>query len=193
MRGILVDVGCGDGRYRELFAGDCDRYIGSDIQSNRAASVAVIADAQRLPFQSMSIDTVVCTQVVNELECPELFFGECARILTVGGHLILTTPFFWRVMDTPTDGYRFTSKGLGQLASRVGLEVVQIQPRGGFWATIGQMTSLYLAAMIGRGPGRQAAGVLCGLIQSVAMVLERLHQDHRQTLGYLLVARRVGG
>jgi SAM-dependent methyltransferase len=190
--GVMLDVGCGDASYRAIFETRIDCYIGADYIAGPNRSVQVLADAQALPFASRSVDTILSTQVLDELEAPDRFFGECLRVLRPGGYLICTVPFFWRTMDGAIgDYYRFTSKGLRMLSARAGLQVVSITPRGGFWATGGQMASLYLATLIGRrGPARMASSLVSGLVQSLALLAESIHHDYRQTLGYVLVARR---
>ncbi len=194
--GVVLDVGCGRRTYRHLFEGRIGRYIGCDIAAEGPARLAegalgVVCDAQALPFRPGSLDTVLSTQVLNELDEPALFFAECRRALREGGHLVLTAPFFWRTLDSGGDCYRFTAKGLARLALRHGFEVVALEPRGGYWATAGQMLSLYLYSLVGRGPAGAAAGVVCGMLQSAARALDGLHRDVRQTLGHTLVARKV--
>ncbi len=53
----------------------------------------VEADMLRpLPFEDESFDYVLCQEGIEHIESPLSFTRECARILRVGGKLILTTP-----------------------------------------------------------------------------------------------------
>jgi SAM-dependent methyltransferase len=188
VRGVVVDMGCGDGRYRSLFERDARVYIGCDISAKSAADVR--CNAEMLPFARDSIDTVVAVQVLDDLRQPARFFAGASDALKPGGHLLVTAPFFWRLHDLPNDYHRFTAPGLEALATEAGFEVVSLEPRGGFWATSGQMLSLYVWSLIGRGFFKPLASLVCGVIQLFAVGLDALHRDTRQTLGYTLVARK---
>lgn len=188
IRGVVLDAGCGDGRHRAFLEAHGGTYVGVDAAPGSAA--AVRADVTRLPFRDESFDTVVSVQVLDDLKEPERFFASARRVLRPGGHLVLTAPFFWRVHDLPHDYFRFTGPGLAMLATGNGFEVASLEPRGGFWATGGQSTSLYFWGLLGRGPLKPLATALCVLIQSLALLLEAVHSDTRQTLGYTLVARK---
>lgn len=50
------------------------------------------ADGGRLPFAGGSFETLVCSEVLEHLEAPGRFLGECRRVLAPGGTLVLTTP-----------------------------------------------------------------------------------------------------
>jgi len=189
--GVVLDAGCGDGRHRSLLASRARLYVGCDMAPKPGVSVR--ADVAAMPFGDSSIDTVVSVQVLDDLPEPARFFESAARVLKPGGHLVLTAPFFWRTHDLPHDYFRFTAAGLTWLAERHGFEVVCLDPRGGFWATSGQMTSLYFWSILGRGPAKPVATAFCTFIQALALLLEGVHHDPRQTLGYSMVARKLAG
>jgi len=185
-------VGANRSPHAALFRDRVDRYLGCDLQPAASPYLRIVGAAEHLPIVDASIDTVLCTQVLDDLPEPAALFEEVHRVLAPGGHLILTAPFFWRLHDLPHDYFRFTAPGLRSLCDRSGLTLIVLAPRGGFWATAGQMLSLYVWSVLGRGwAGRGLARSICGPIQTAALGLERLHADYRQTLGYTLVARKA--
>ncbi len=54
----------------------------------------IVADAQRLPFRSCSVDEIYAAHVIEHLEDPLQFLKECARVLRRGGTVTIETPNF---------------------------------------------------------------------------------------------------
>ena len=57
-----------------------------------AGAGLVCGDAMRLPFRSGTFETVVASEIIEHVGSPEAMMSECARVLTPGGTLIVTTP-----------------------------------------------------------------------------------------------------
>ncbi len=207
--GRLLDVGCGQRRHAAIFADQVGRYVGLDyppvsggIWATTGGERADIwGDGQRLPIRSGSIDTVLCTQVLEHVPEPAQLMGELARVLRPGGHAIVTVPQEWGVHQEPYDFYRYTRYGLTYLAEKAGLEVVWVRSRGGFWAMMGQRWSAYLydtTCRRFRRKGQRAAFLLfavpvlplSAMSQLVGLGLDRIQHLDRNTLGYVLVARK---
>lgn len=53
----------------------------------------VVADAQRLPFQSESLSNLVLFDSLHHIENVSLFFDEAQRALRVGGRIIVMDPY----------------------------------------------------------------------------------------------------
>src|SRR5262249_17746430 len=51
-----------------------------------------VANLEHLPLRSESVDLVTCNMVVEHLDRPREAFAEFARVLRVGGRLIVHTP-----------------------------------------------------------------------------------------------------
>jgi SAM-dependent methyltransferase len=83
LRGSVLDVGCGDAPLRTLVA-DPTRYIGIDFSGAAADIVLDLDHAARtgagLPIESTSVDTVVCTDVLEHLEHAHAIFDELCRV-----------------------------------------------------------------------------------------------------------------
>lgn len=124
-RGRLLDVGCGRKPYQALFA-HVKEYLGLELDTpkNRAdASADLFYDGQTIPLNDASVDTVLCNQVLEHVQNPTRFLGEINRVLSPGGALILTVPFFWPEHEQPHDHCRFTSFGLRTRLQEAGFSV----------------------------------------------------------------------
>lgn len=121
----VLDVGCGEMPYRELFEGRCSEYIGCDLYSKRNDVVKCPAD--NLAFEDASFDTIVCFQVLEHMTEPWRVIEECARVTRLGGTLIMTVPFMFPFHASPHDYYRYTASGLRHLAERAGYTVETIE------------------------------------------------------------------
>jgi len=101
-----------------------------------------------LPFASESFDTVMSIDVIEHLQAPRLHIVEIARVLRLGGRLILQTPNYpakraydlvnywrhaWRqtLADDPTHVSRFTWWRLERLISKY-LTIVESTTRNVF-------------------------------------------------------------
>ena len=146
--GTLLDVGCGNRPYRALAAPHVRSYVGLDFPAATSSppDADVHADALALPVATESVDTVLCSELLEHLPLPLDALGEMHRVLRPGGHVILTTPLFWQVHEEPRDYYRYTKYGLHYLLRASGFEPVHTAELTGFVATVVQMTSYAVRA-----------------------------------------------
>lgn len=194
--GILLDVGCGKKQHSKLFNRRVERYIGFDVPtsvSTNMHSIDFYASVLDIPCRTGSVDTVLCTQVIEHIPEPQRAFAEISRVLKPGGYLILTAPRIWFIHEAPHDYFRFTDYGLKYLAESNGLEVILIKPEGRFWEMIGQQIISYLSYSWGLRPRTLRARIILVLsiiISQVSVFLGRILKDKLTTINYLLVARR---
>jgi SAM-dependent methyltransferase len=125
-RGRILDVGCGEKPYEIYRTSMATEWIGLDVPENPAADAHGYAEV--LPFGGESFDTVICTEVLEHVSEPALVLREISRVLKPGGHVFLTTPFYWPLHEEPYDFFRFTPHGLRHLFERAGLEIIRMQP-----------------------------------------------------------------
>jgi len=97
-RHLTVDVGCGEGRVsRELQAlGHRVLAVDRSPAMSRAAAAhpvqpvpAIVADATELPLATGTADCAVAFMSLHDIDHMPAALREIARILTVGGHLVM--------------------------------------------------------------------------------------------------------
>lgn len=127
---IVLDAGCGEQPLRRRIEASGARYVGLDVQQNRARSVDVVASLTSVPRENASVDVVVCTEVLEHVPDTAAAFAEMARLVRKGGVVILTTPFAYPLHEEPHDYVRLTARAIAELAARNGLTVAEVQALG---------------------------------------------------------------
>jgi SAM-dependent methyltransferase len=219
-RGRLLDVGCGEKPFRELFGPHVDEYVGIEHEAlfsltdaaRRESKPDFFYDGHTLPFEDASFDTVLNVDVLEHTEDPARVVSEMGRVLVDRGTLILTAPFSFRIHEAPHDYFRFSPHGLRVLCERAGLEVERVVPYGSLPSLIAHKLNSYLALRAARLDG---VGQLLGKLPheatrrpmprlwalplvipamlataSAARMLEHVVDDPSESLGFLIVARR---
>jgi len=102
----IVDVGAQDvnGSLRE-FCPVGAKYIGVDFVEGKGVDV-ILADPYQLPFDTESVDVVVCSSVFEHSEFFWLLFLECLRIVKADGLVYLNVPSNGMVHRYPIDSWR---------------------------------------------------------------------------------------
>ena len=143
--GVIADLGCGLGRYRDLMQRRGDDYIGVDISrkmldKNRKKHRSlpgegrlIRADLRSLPLSDSSIDAALCTRVLSHVREPIESLREIARILKPGAQCLLTDidpshAYQYTHMPTPRgdvaiETYKHRWETLSRAVSAVGLRV----------------------------------------------------------------------
>jgi SAM-dependent methyltransferase len=193
LRGTLLDIGCGLKPYAPLVRPWIERHIGIDHPDSPHGDggLDAFATAYALPVADASVDSVLCTAVLEHLEEPQMAIDAAWRCLKPGGVAVYTAPFIWHIHEEPRDFYRFSRYGLQYMLEKAGFEVEHLEALSGFWVTCGQMLVYYLYRF-NRGPLRwlgliAAAGVV---IQLLAYLLDRVDRAEQWTWMYLVVARK---
>jgi SAM-dependent methyltransferase len=192
--GRLLDIGCGRRPYASLFT-HITHYVGIDLPSSRSVgrdSPDIWASGLRLPFASGRFDVVLCTQVLEHVPQPEQMVAEAHRVLRTGGQLILTAPQTWGLHEEPHDYYRFTRYGLRYLLVSIGFDVMRIEARGGVFRMIGQTLLSYLQARSGNNVPPTWRRRMYAVLNRFFAYLDRRWLWEKDTLGYVVLARRPG-
>ena len=82
-------------------------------------------DALHLPVKTESVESIVCTGVLEHTANPHKVLSEIYRILKFGGKVFIETPFMQTVHASPHDFYRWTPDGLRRILSA--FEVAEIE------------------------------------------------------------------
>ena len=96
--GVTIDAACGTGRTSHELVRRGHRVLGFDISPGMLARARVnvpgaeFAEASftAMPVGDAGADHVVCTLALSHLPDLGLFFGEAARVLKPGGHLVIS-------------------------------------------------------------------------------------------------------
>ena len=99
---LVVDLGCGTGRFSEMLAAEFDaRVVGLDPSEKmidqarrKPATTPVVfgrAAADKLPLADGRVDLVFMSQVYHHMPDPAAVARECRRLLRVGGYVCIRT------------------------------------------------------------------------------------------------------
>lgn len=143
--GVLLDVGCGIKPYERTFAPYVEKYLGLEYSPDsgyRGNKADLCGDAAFLPLADESVDTILCTEVMEHVPNPEKTIEEFARVLRPGGTVITTAPFVYPIHDA-YDFFRYSPDGLPAMMKRHGLEIEKVKPLSGTAVTLAMMFNSY--------------------------------------------------
>lgn len=95
--GVLVDVGCGQGKLYSLVNNGFNRYLGVDAvrYDDLPTPIEFIPfdlDIGKVPLPEQVADVVCAVEVIEHLENPRALMRELVRLTKPGGLVIVTTP-----------------------------------------------------------------------------------------------------
>jgi SAM-dependent methyltransferase len=143
--GRILDVGCGQKPYADLFR--FSEYIGLELDSpenRRTKKADVFYNGSSFPFQDREFDSVVANEVFEHVFNPTDFLREINRVLKPGGMLLLTVPFVWDEHEQPNDYARYSSFGLASIVKQSGFKVIERRKSINDIRVIFQMLNGYL-------------------------------------------------
>jgi ubiquinone/menaquinone biosynthesis C-methylase UbiE len=165
----LLDVGTGPGLVVRLLAGHSRFIVGSDnspgmlaharslLPAGAADGVTwVLSDAERLPFERMSFDAAVATNLLFLLSAPCTAVSELVRVVRPGGAVGWLNPSDRLSQESAADladrrgleGFaRFSLINYGRIAEQ------HCRLRGQQWTQIAAQAGLRDIALEGRGDG----------------------------------------
>jgi SAM-dependent methyltransferase len=138
-KGRLLDIGCGNKPYEKMFGGRITEYLGCDVIQSSDKRVDIICPATLIPLEDASVNTVLCTQVIEHVADHRGLVQEAHRLLRAGGVLILSGPMYWPLHEEPYDFFRFTKYGFRYLLEDAGFVIDTVESNGGKWALCGQV------------------------------------------------------
>lgn len=101
-----------------LNVGSGNRVFNSDVLNldlSLSNKIDIQADLLNLPIKDKSIDTIVCTGVLEHVSDPSVAVDEIYRALKNNGKVFLEAPFIQTVHAAPDDYSRWTPEGLKRL------------------------------------------------------------------------------
>lgn len=150
IKGILLDFGCGQKPYKNIFV--VDKYIGIDIEKSghehSESQVDIFYDGKTIPFKDNYFDSIFSSEVFEHIFNLDEVCREINRVLKPNGFLVITIPFVWDEHEIPYDFARYTSFGIIDILSRHGFEIIIKEKTTGYIETIFQMINVYILESI---------------------------------------------
>jgi SAM-dependent methyltransferase len=196
-KGKLLDIGCGNKPYKTWTEGKITSYIGCDIVQSSANKVDVLCQANNIPLENESFETVLSTQTIEHLEDYQGMVNEAFRLLKKDGNFILSGPFYWHLHEEPYDFYRFTKHGFKYILEKAGFEILQIKENGGAWATLGLMLN-HTFSFQNPSANKIAKGIkyvfrklnLHKIVNRIFSYLDKKDFNPINTINYVVVAKK---
>ena len=139
--GTILDVGSADGkRYGNLFS-HATEHLTLDISAE--CHPDIMGSAEDIPLDDTSVDSVLCTQVLEHVPHPQKAISEMFRVLKSGGKAFITVPQWNELHEEPHDYFRYTCFGLKTMCEDAGFSVLKIDQRGKYHACRAQMKIRY--------------------------------------------------
>jgi len=172
--GKVLDVGAGQSPWRAWLP-DTATYQGIDVgyagefgmESNRPD--VIYYDGTVMPFDDAVFDCVLCIEVLEHSERPEMLVAEIARVIKPNGTCLLTVPWSARQHHLPHDYHRFTRQRLQNMFSERGFRTVDIRERGNDIGAIANKLTVLTIRLLR--PRRQVnllwglpLGLICGAL-----------------------------
>ncbi|WP_354256507.1 class I SAM-dependent methyltransferase [Bradyrhizobium sp. F1.13.3] len=132
--GRLLDLGCGKaplyGVYRNLVNEvTCIDWGNSLHQTTYLDKEADLT--QPIDYPDGAFDTIVLSDVLEHIPVPMDLCLEISRLLSPGGKLIMSVPFYYPLHEAPHDYYRYTEFALRRFMDHSGMRIVCLNPVGG--------------------------------------------------------------
>ncbi len=207
-RALVLDVGAGPGRYREIISSKCS-YRAHDfgVEPSTIGKYTPLdyeSDVCMIPVDDGSFDALICTEVLEHVPEPICAVKELGRILKDGGLLLLTAPLGSFLHQQPYHFYGgFTPHWYAKFLPEAGLELISIERNGGFFSFFGQEARRFCDLST---PSRLpfcwykpiwavswSALVPAFLLAlpMIAPLLDRIFPDDIATVGYHVIARKI--
>lgn len=114
--GLRMNVGSASKRFGMKMV-NLDLFLGKEVDMQ--------GDLTHLPLKDGTVDTLVCTGVLEHISDPQQAVQEMYRVLKDGGRVFFETPFMQTVHASPDDYSRWTPHGLRHLFQ--GFEMCECQ------------------------------------------------------------------
>lgn len=122
---VIFNVGSGPVRLRADV---------KNIDIEQYGEVDIVADITKLPLESLSVDALICDNVLEHVRDPQSAVSELHRILVPGGIGYVSTPFIYPFHASPYDYQRWTAEGLKVLFKE--FSSVEVGVRSGLFSSL---------------------------------------------------------
>jgi len=140
-KAYVLDIGAGELKYKKYF-NHC-KYVSNDlcVGDNQwfYDEIDIKSSVYDIPVEDESFDFILCIQVLEHLEFPDLAFKKFNKILKKNGKLLLTAPLGFGEHQIPHDYFRYTKYGLKSLGERNNFKLTYIELHGGIFVNLEYM------------------------------------------------------
>lgn len=183
----VLDLGCGDGRYRDLFVESGNRFIGLDISIDHRPEIQGVGYS--LPFRDEVFDYIICDGVLEHVYDPFRVVGEVYRVLKKGGEGYFYVPFFYKNHGAPYDFYRYTKSGFHYLLKD--FVRIEIYAFGGFFSALSHFLRAPTSLLYRFSPGLgNLCRVMLSLLFGLLIPLDRHDRLRIITRGYYAFVKK---
>ena len=133
-KGKLIDLGCGEAPLYCIYKKYTTEIICIDWPKSFHKKDYVDVECSltdHLPFRDNEFNTIILSDVLEHLPDVTVLWREMYRILQPEGKLLLNTPFYYPLHETPYDYCRYSEYALRNFAENVGFSVILIEAIGG--------------------------------------------------------------
>ena len=133
-KGKLLDLGCGKVPLFEAYREFVDENICVDWEKGQHMNEYLDCECDlnaQLPFTDSEFETIILSDTLEHIAEPDGLWTEMARVLSPGGKIIVSVPFYYWLHEQPHDYYRYTEFALRRFVTRSGLRVIQLESLGG--------------------------------------------------------------
>jgi SAM-dependent methyltransferase len=133
-RGMLLDMGCGNIPYYEIYKDLVDGNLCVDWENSlhKNPFLDQLVDLnEKVPLESETFDTILLTDVLEHIAEPQLLMSEIARLLKPDGKVLIAVPFLYCLHEQPHDYYRYTEHALRRFCTNNDLTVISLTAYGG--------------------------------------------------------------
>jgi SAM-dependent methyltransferase len=181
--GRVLDVGCGDRPYAQIFPGA----VGFDVPGNEHADLH--GSLESIPVEDESFDVVLCTQVLEHVDDPAAAVRELHRVVAPGGRVLASTHGVMLYHPNPQDLWRWTHTGLQRLfENEANWESVAVEPGAGSAECLAMLVGNYLHLFAKRARAAWLARPAISAVNSVAAALDRSVPSLREPIPGALFA-----
>jgi SAM-dependent methyltransferase len=188
----LLDAGAGESPFRKhcghlvYVSQDLGKYDGSGATGLQTGSwdtskIDIISDITNIPMHADAFDAVLCTEVLEHVSSPVPALEELARLLKIGGTLIVTAPFCSLTHFAPyhyATGFNryFFEYHLG----RLGFEIIDMIENGNYFEYLGQEVRR-IESVAKQYTSEQPTRMEKYAMQLVLNMLERMSAEDKQS------------
>jgi len=135
IKGRLLDLGCGNKPYFDIYSSLCSESIGCDVpfSLHKDSNVEVLCFAEDIDkhFHKDTFDSIICTEVLEHTLDDRKVMSNINKVIKTGGVLLISVPFTYVLHEEPHDYRRYTYYGLSQLLKDNNFRVVSTHSMGG--------------------------------------------------------------